>query len=114
MVSYAELCQAIERWQRSQGRESPFESSLSQAMWRKFIEHNVAATGFQFPADSALEDLGAASEHYDAPAAAHSEAPDYQAQHPDQEQAEFEYSQEPVDLCEPEPPNDVNYAATGS
>lgn len=48
MVSYAELCQAIERWQRSQGRVTVLDSALQHAMWRGFIEHNAPGLEMQF------------------------------------------------------------------
>lgn len=114
MVSYAELCQAIERWQRSQGRESPYESSLSQAMWRKFIEHNAPAMDFQFPQDQGSEELGAAAEAFDASAAHLGDSQPYDGQYYEEDPAAVEHSQEPLELGDPMRSNDSDYAATGS
>lgn len=93
MVSYAELCQAIERWQRSQGRVTALESALQQAMWRGFIQHHAPEVHMEFQGD--LEPNHA------------EEDPGYPAEHEESLGNDFGSGQEPY---QDQPP----FAATGS
>lgn len=63
MVSYAELCQAIERWQRSQGRVTALESALQQAMWRGFIQHHAPDVHMDFQGDPLDQQITEQDEH---------------------------------------------------
>lgn len=74
MVSYAELCQAIERWQRSQGRVTALDSALQQAMWRGFIQHHAPDVQMEFQreppvnaAPEALQVIEPVEPNYDQP-----------------------------------------------
>lgn len=107
MVSYAELCQAIERWQRSQGRVTALESALQQAMWRGFIQHHAPEVQMEFQSEHSYE--GAPENVQDPP------QQDYPG-HEYNESADPRYDQ-PVSLEDDVSIDNLDslpYAATGS
>lgn len=113
MVSYAELCQAIERWQRSQGRVTALESALQQAMWRGFIQHHAPDVQMDFQSEQRFD--GAQESPHENHHENHHQ--NYQEEQYEEQEPGAQHFEQPVSLEDDASIDNLDslpYAATGS